>query len=223
MISEGHSYAIKHRDGRYLLRVYATNRTKNNMPPSGPPPYGGFVYRLVRSVRDADRARNPDAIGRLIAEYYWDRSLFSIVRAPVCACCGDWDVVRHENGGLSPYRCAKHRLHNPCVIEGCTRVRAAPLSSAGTPVLANNQTFCSEHWRRYVPPRSPARLAYHRFWRIAKRQATPDNPHGWTMALDRRFQRFWRGLVQRARRRATEGHIDEAAIMREFGWDEPGG
>lgn len=60
------------------------------------------------------------------------------------------------------------------------------------------------------------RRAYHAFFRRAKR-------HGWTPELDRQFDRFWISLVNSARRRASAGYVDEAAINRLFGWDQEGG
>lgn len=179
-----------------------------------------WIYRLTTTIIEADTTRNVPALMHMLAEYYWDRSEWSVVNAPVCACCGDVHIVKNADGFYSPYRCDKHRHWNPCVIEGCKRVRVAPMRTDGRAYLANNQVICSEHWRRYVPPHSPLRRAYHRFWRIAKRQQTPSNPHGWDEALDRRFRRFWRGLVAQVRRKSTEGHIDEAEIAKLFGWDQ---
>lgn len=219
MISEGHSYAVRHISGRYLALVWAPNRSEMVMPPTGRPPYGGMVYRLVANPMLASRAPNPIAAGQALREWYWDQSLFTVARAPVCACCGSDALVTHH----APYRCDKHRDRNPCAIEGCTRTRAAPERSDGSLELADDQILCAEHWRRFVPPHSKLRRTYHRFWRIAKRQATPENPHGWTVGLNRRFERFWRGLVAQARRKATEGHLDEAEINRMFGWDEERG
>ena len=64
-----------------------------------------------------------------------------------------------------------------------------------------------------MPPRSPERQVYHRFFRVAKRT-------GWTADLKTRFWRFWDGLIKRVRRRAETGHIDQAEIERLFGWSE---
>ncbi|CDO34010.1 hypothetical protein [Novosphingobium sp. KN65.2] len=134
-----------------------------------------------------------------------------MVQAPVCACCGD--VAFRELSCVSmgqglvgrDYRCSKHRDRNPCAIEGCKRTTDAKGR------FANDQWLCSDHWRRYVPPHSPMRRTYHRFFRLAKRQ-------GWTKDLQLRFWRFWDGLVKRARRQSTEGRIDENEINRMFGW-----
>jgi hypothetical protein len=136
-----------------------------------------------------------------------------VIQAPICACCGD--VAFRSLSCVSPnpdpvlrfYRCAKHRDRNPCAIEGCKRTTAA------NGRYASDQWLCSEHWRRFVPPHSPTRRAYHRFFRLAKR-------HGWDDRLRRRFWRFWRGLVAQARRKAEGGSIDETAINRMFGWED---
>lgn len=81
--------------------------------------------------------------------------------------------------------------------------------------LANNQWVCAEHWRRYVPPRSRARRAYHAYFRRAKR-------HGWTPELVDRFYRFWDQLARLIDFRAREGWIDEHEIARLMGWDDRG-
>lgn len=131
-----------------------------------------------------------------------------------CVCCGRMGytgvggslvIVEGWDGGnaLVPQgRCVKHLERNPCAIEGCART-----TSAGKVGYALDQWLCSAHWKSLVPPRSPERLAYHRFWRIAKRR-------GWDEALSRRFWRYWQGLVVRARRRHGGGHLDIAAIDR---------
>lgn len=188
-------------------------------------------------VRDYCSLSHPDAVGanygtRAKCEEWRDRDPLrrppeSYVIEPVsyCACCGDdFSAVRDRGGSIATYsggitRCDRHWDRNPYVVPGCSRTRAAPERDGGPGHwLADDQVICGEHWRRYVPPRSSLRRAYHRFWRLAKRQATPDNPHGWTMGLSRRFDRFWRGLVAHVRRKATEGHLDEAEINRLFGW-----
>jgi len=42
---------------------------------------------------------------------------------------------------------------------------------------------------------------------------------GWTKKNRLAFWGFWDRLVQRARTRATEGHLDVAEINRIMGWD----
>ena len=127
-------------------------------------------------------------------------STFVTEPVPTCRCCGEpaWPNLR----------CTKHQDRNPCLVEGCRRTAKA---SRGE--LADDQVICGAHWRAYVPPRSPMRLVYNRFWRLARKRG------GWDDALIRRFERFWRAMVLRVRRRSTEGLIDEAEIKRLFGWD----
>lgn len=126
--------------------------------------------------------------------------------APVCACCGSPDTIKHATGLAWPYRCERHRTRNPCAVEGCSRTREAP-----THFLADDQTICADHWRRYVPPRSRARRAYHAHFRRAKKL-------GWGDGRNKAFWRFWSTLVQMVRRRADAGHLDEAEINRLMGW-----
>lgn len=134
-----------------------------------------------------------------------------------CGCCGRsslrpgdaTDCITEYPGAI---RCADHHGRNPCAIEGCRRTRAAPIGGNGWPIHSDDQTICADHWRRYVPPRSRMRRAYHAHFRRAKRQ-------GWTDANKRAFWRFWDQLVRLARKRAEGGHIDKAAIDRLMGWD----
>jgi hypothetical protein len=203
MITETDLRLIQHRSGRYLWIGYATNE------PHGHVPYGAAVYRLTRDLMDAARGEARFTAGSYLGERDgWEPGQFSLVPAPVCGCCGEGRVVRHRNGCWSPYRCEKHAGRNPCAIEDCTRTTAAPDGQ-----LANNQYLCGEHWRRFVPPRSRLRRAYNAFFRRAKR-------HGWDEDLKRRFWRFWNAVIRQARRRATEGHLDETAINKMFGWAE---
>ena len=127
-----------------------------------------------------------------------------------CECCGATAITFVGRGDDRSYlnaRCNAHVERNPCAIEGCRRT--SEVKGAG---YGNDQWLCAEHWRRYVPPHSKVRRAYHRFWRIAKRT-------GWTDDLIRRFWRFWNGLIKRARREAGQGRIDPAEINQLFGWD----
>jgi hypothetical protein len=223
MITENSLFLISHKSGRYLAPIYGANFSAKYVAEGrgeyGPPPYGGFVWRLTLDPMQACRARNVPALWQLIPEHYWDRDQFAAVPGPVCACCGEVEVVRHD-GHLSPYRCAKHLDRNPCAIEGCQRTSAAPKHTDGKAYLANNQAFCGEHWKRYVPPSSRLRTTYHWFFRQAKR-------HGWgwkgttgkSARLDWRFRRYWDNLVATARRRSQEGHVDMGEINRLMGWD----
>ncbi len=122
-------------------------------------------------------------------------------------------VTTWQTGAM---RCEKHHDRHACAIEGCQRTRAVTEGHAP----CDDQTMCAEHWRRFVPPGSRARRAYHAYFRQAKR-------HGWgykgkrgrSARLDYRFRVFWDALVRMARRRATEGDLDEAQIKAMFGWD----
>ncbi len=122
----------------------------------------------------------------------------------ICGCCGE--PARCYIRGLWA-RCHKHEDRNPCAIDGCKRTRAVP--SGGH--LRDDQWICADHWRRYVPPRSRIRRAYHAHFRRAKRQ-------GWTESNGKAFWRFWDLLVKTVRRRDGEGFVDEAEINRIMGW-----
>jgi hypothetical protein len=159
----------------------------------------------TRAMCEEWRDRNP--LGR-------DPTSYVIERVPCCDCCGDdFACVRDRGGSISHFsngqvRCDRHIDRNPCAIEGCARTTAAPKSGA----VGDDQWLCAEHWRRLVPPRSRLRRAYLAFFRRAKRQG------GWDEDLKRRFWRFWDAVVRTARRRATQGRLDEAEINRMFGW-----
>lgn len=155
----------------------------------------GSPYRPVPTSRErAERALANLSAGE-------DPAGWHIVDIPSCRCCGE--------PAAPNLRCAKHQGRNPCAIDGCRRTAAAHRG-----VLADDTWLCSEHWRRHCPPHSKLRRAYNRFWRIAKRD-------GWTPQLARRFNRFWDGLIARARRNTTEGFLDIEEIHRLFGLDEP--
>lgn len=143
-----------------------------------------------------------------------DKDRLTIEPMPHCGCCGA-AFVPSEAASITSWkngttRCDRHHGRNPCAIEGCRRTRVAPGSAEGD--HADDQWLCDDHWRRFVPPRSARRRAYHGFFRRAKR-------HGWTPDLRERFWRFWDQLVHQARRRAAAGHLDQAAIGRMFGWE----
>lgn len=128
----------------------------------------------------------------------------SLRRATWCRVCGVscWPAERDTDS-----RCDRHQGRNPCAIEGCHRSRPAPSNGE----LGLDQVICGRHWRALIPARSRARRAYHAHFRRAKRQG------GWSYSSVKRFYRFWDSLVALARRRAASGHIDIAAIEREFG------
>lgn len=154
---------------------------------------------------------------------------YVIERVRACGCCGRHTLNGSMSDSITTYsngatRCSDHHGRNPCAIEGCRRTRAAAVYTSGQlqghPYHADDQTFCAEHWKRYVPPRSRMRRAYNRYFAQAKR-------HGWgwkgkdgrSARLDWRFSRFWDSLVKVARRRAQEGHLDMAEINRLMGWE----
>lgn len=95
-----------------------------------------------------------------------------------------------------------------CAVSGC---------SATTSRYSN--WICSRHWRLVCPPRSAHRRAYLRFFREAKRLGLSANER-WPSQLNRRFWRFWDGLVRRAERLERDGRVDEAEINKMFGWEE---
>lgn len=167
--------------------------------PAAPQAASYGTRAMVEEWRDRNPLRRP-------AETYL------IEKVPCCDCCGDDSHIVVQRGGFvavhesGAVRCDRHYGRNPCAIEGCKRTTAAPSSGE----LRNDQWFCGEHWRRYVPPRSLRRRLYHRFFRLAKRD-------GWGDDLRRRFWRFWDRLVADARRRATEGDLNMDEIERIIG------
>lgn len=128
-----------------------------------------------------------------------DADKWEFLAVPSCHCCGDpgWD------NGL----CSKHQGRSPCVIEGCRRTR----KGEGTPHL------CGEHWKLYCPPGSPTRRAINRLFRLAKKLGYSRQAR-WPDQLEARYWRLWTGIVRRAKRYSTEGHIDQREIERMFGW-----
>lgn len=131
--------------------------------------------------------------------------LFTLTPVPSCRCCGE--------PAWANLRCTKHQDRNPCAAEGCTRTRKA---NGGD--LRDDASLCGEHWRKFVPPGSPARRAFNRLARIAKK-AGYRRTDVWPAELERRWWRLWAGVIRRVRRGA-EGHIDQAAIERMFGWSD---
>lgn len=140
---------------------------------------------------------------------------------PHCGCCGASCLNRASltiwaNGQA---RCGSHHDRNPCAIEGCKRSTAAPKDGRGIPFIRDDQWLCSEHWRRFVPPRSLRRRAYRAFWRKAKRVGCTGGGD-WPADLERQYWRFWDQLVATARAKTDgRGYIDEREINRLFGWD----
>lgn len=79
--------------------------------------------------------------------------------------------------------------------------------------------ICTRHWRMCCPPRSPQRCVYLRFFRQAKKLGL-SNHDRWPPTLERRFWRFWEGLIRRAQRIERDGRIDMTEINQMFGWGE---
>lgn len=207
MISHGEGFQIRHVSGRYYRSelIHFGNRVS----------YAEGTFAEVHEL-----VSNPFRATLIYSADHWRRYLlnhpdwasvadqFEVVSGPGCSCCG-------ERGGMmlgvdGNWRCDNHHDRNPCAIEGCKRTKAAPALKSGKPYLANDQWLCSDHWRRFVPPRSKLRQHYHLIFRRAKRE-------GWTPELERRFWRYWTWLVAQARRKATDGDLNIAEIERMFG------
>jgi hypothetical protein len=129
---------------------------------------------------------------------------------PRCRCCGNPVDVSSD---IVHVRCHKHRDKNPCAVEGCERTRVA------NGRLHDGRHFlCRDHWRVACPPKSKWRQAYNRFFRTAKKLGL-SRTERWPENLERRYWRYFGGLVARARRMAA-GDLDMAEINKLFGWDE---
>lgn len=208
MIRQAAYYVRAPEEGAYL-----SQSQRFWIRPFNPRNPGGYTRKSI-GLFSLDEAKAiladlPDAWGK-------PKIPIEIWRAPRCQCCGK-DEFRAQlvDPTEGPWRCYDHRDRNPCAIEGCTRTRAAPENSEFPDPfnrLRTDQWLCSTHWRRFAPPRSVRRRAYHAFFRRAKR-------HGWDNDLRRQFWRFWDQLVKTARAKATEGSIDKTAIDKLFGWD----
>lgn len=139
---------------------------------------------------------------------------------PQCRVCGGSAGYRGPggDGGYDPnnpgvWRCYRHTKSNPCAVEGCKRSRA---SKDGW-LHDGRYWLCRDHWRLACPPKSKWRRAYLRFWKIAKRMGC-EGDNDWPDELERRFWRYFGGLVARARRMAA-GDLDMTEINKLFGWD----
>jgi len=130
-----------------------------------------------------------------------------------CRVCGKPAFNHHDRADTpGTWRCRKHAKSNPCAIEGCSRSRKAD------GILHDGRYWvCATHWRIVCPPRSAERREYLRFFRIAKRIGLDQNDR-WPEPLERRFWRYFAGLVRRGRQRCS-GDMDMTEINRMFGWD----
>ena len=126
---------------------------------------------------------------------------WELLPIPSCPCCGDpaW-----ENG-----RCTKHQGRTACVVEGCKRTTAR----------STTYFICGQHWKAYVPPKSPERRTLNRLVRLAKK-AGYTRTERWPYKLECRWWRLWNGIARRVAARSTAGHLDQAAIEKMFGWDD---
>lgn len=146
-----------------------------------------------------------------------ERGTWNGMTYALCRVCGDtatsegeWTEELKVRPDL--WRCTRHHDRNPCVIEGCSRSRAAKGN------MSIDHVICGEHWRRYIPPGSPGRRALNRLARTAKKLGYARTAR-WPRELEARWWRLWAGLVRRARQQSTEGMLDEAEINKLFGWD----
>jgi len=213
VISHGDRFVIRHASGRYLQwRTHFPTIKRVDGSDSGchdPSQPSALFFLLVESPLHGSKVSEASHWQKFIendASWAAVADQFEVRPAPGCNCCGERHFSMHLEGEIA--RCEKHRGRNPCAVEGCRRTCAADGR------LANDQFLCSEHWRRFVPPRSPTRRAYHRFFQLAKKRG------GWDRPLERRFRRFWRALINRARSQHENGRIDVAEINQLFGWDE---
>jgi hypothetical protein len=206
MIPHGRGFIARHiPTGRYLATHSSTSEAwRDNY---------GTVYLLIdnplRAIRNYAVSAFPPF--KFMDREGWDlvADQFESVPHPGCGCCGAsdilWSWVLPDKRRI--YRCEKHKERNPCAVDGCMRTRAVHGGRIG-----DDQCICAEHWRMFVPPGSRLRRAYLRFFRIEKKT-------GWTMALERRYQRFWCGLVRRVRA-GSAGDLDMKEINAMFGWEE---
>lgn len=148
----------------------------------------------------------PNAEAAITLRQRGEGRLFELIPVPSCRVCGE--------PAWANLRCTKHQDRNPCAAEGCQRTRAAHGN------LSDDASLCGEHWKAFVPPGSPARRAFNRLARLAKRMGYR-RVDRWPDELEDRWWSLWRGVIRRVRRGA-EGRIDQAAIERMFGWDDEG-
>lgn len=163
---------------------------------------------ISRELVMVQHARSPVPYGTMPREQaeraFGRKDLWTLTPVPACRCCGEpaWENLR----------CTKHQDRNPCAAEGCRKTRAAHGH------LSDQASLCGEHWRAYVPPGSPTRRAFNRLARVAKLAGFKRSDR-WPPELEARWWRLWRGVMRRVGRE-REGHIDEQAIRRMFGWTD---
>ena len=222
MILETDMFIVRHRaSGRFLKSDFHA-RPIDGMAYNPfywlvPNPFAADVY-YSRAPWDhffgVARIANREAGWHLVAEH------FDIVHRPGCKCCGDSsgplhidldrDYVDHPS-----IRCGKHIDRNPCAIDGCKRT-----TGLGGSVRTTDAWLCSEHWKRFCPPRSARRRAYHRFFAKAKKMGIGKGQR-WPDDLEASYWRFWEALIGSARaRHAAGGTIDQDEINKLFGWEE---
>jgi len=194
MISSSQGFNLRHRDGFYLVTHWSRREQVISYAITHDALHGSVSYRKEDPF---SFMRAPD--WEIVADQ-WET-----VDHPCCGCCGYHYQLRQVAFGV--FRCSKHLTRHACAIDGCKRSTAAK----GEP--EDRGFLCSEHWRRYVPPGSPARKAYHRLHRIGKRRDWPND-------LRARYWRFWGGLVKRAIRDSQEGRLDMTAVNALFGWSD---
>ena len=145
---------------------------------------------------------------------------FDIVPRPGCKCCGATNIMLHIDMEADfrdhpSIRCYKHKDRNPCAIEGCPRTTALKGS-----VRTTDAWLCSEHWKRFCPPRSARRRAYRSFFNKAKKLGLTSKDR-WPVELEDGYWRFWDLLIRNARaKHAATGALDPSEINRLFGWTE---
>jgi len=204
MMSSKGAFVMRHTSGLYLQ----SHTVWPGFKPYERRPAAIITYSLVPGPISTEAVWSQENWERRFEADGWPdvADQWTMEPKPICACCGEtyrtYLLYRGET-----IRCKKHEDRNPCVIQGCTRTQAARGSFTDAGFL------CSEHWRRYVPPGSPGRKAYHRLHRIGKRRGWPDD-------LRVRYWRFWGGLVKRAIRDSQQGRLDMTAVNALFGWSD---
>lgn len=126
-----------------------------------------------------------------------DPAAWTLTPVACCLVCGN---VAYS----APRRCWRHVEHTPCAVHGCTKGRKFKDG------CWDDATWvCGIHWREVCPPRSALRRAYLRFYRTARRLGVESGR--WPPELERRYWRFFRGMVARHHRRI--GLVDDGAVI----------